>query len=639
MSRTLFHICLMFFILFGPCSILVGNGNEDDRPRAVALTNAGRIWVEKTLKSLTLEEKVGQMLQVRYYLDYASFDSREYRLFREQLQTYHIGSAVCGMHFDKSGPIRNSALEAARIANQLQMDSKLPLLLAADLERGVASRLHDVPAFPWPMAFGAVNDADEVERFGEITAQEARAIGIQWALAPVADVNNNPANPIINTRSFGEDPGSVGALAASFIRGAHKNGLLVTAKHFPGNGDTVTDSHLDVATIKSDLNHLQKIEFPPFKQAIDAGVDSIMLAHVRVPALDPDPGRITTISSKVVEVLRVQLGFMGVVLTDALEMRGLTRLYDPQKGSPTARAAVDSVKAGNDVIMLPTDLDGAFHAIINEVRSGEIPEGRIDQSVRRVLQMKASVGLNANRFVDLNQVSALTSAPRDMDFAQQVTDDAVTLVRDNGRMLPLQRSASSAMPGSVPTTGPQAKRKLLVVLLAEALEADNGHELERAIKNRRPDAQIFYFDGRFSAGLIPEILSAANDAQEIVIGAYVILRAARQVNIRGTSMTFFGLAGPSGRLLSQLLAVAPEKTIVVSLGSPYLIESVPEIRTYVCTYSMTSTSEISAVRALFGEIQNRAKLPVTLPGIAPRGFSLPWPTQDHRGEQAPVATP
>src|SRR6266850_5927026 len=465
MSKKLSHIGLMF-VIFGSCSTLFGNGNEDDRPRAVALTNAGRIWVEKHTKSLTLEEKVGQMLQVRYYLDYKSFEGPEYKLIREELRNYHIGSVVCGMHFDNSGPIRSSALEAARVANQLQTDSKLPLLLAADLERGVASRLHDVPAFPWPMAFGAGNDTDEVERFGEITAQEARAIGIQWALAPVADVNNNPANPIINTRSFGEDPGSVGALAASFIRGAHKNGLLVTAKHFPGNGDTVTDSHLDVATIKSDLNHLQKIEFPPFKQAIDAGVDSIMLAHVRVPALDPDPGRITTISSKVVEVLRVQLGFMGVVLTDALEMRGLTRLYDPQKGSPTARAAVDSVKAGNDVIMLPTDLDGAFHAIINAVRSGDIPEARIDQSVRRVLQMKASVGLNTNRFVDLHQVSSLTSKPRDLGFAQHVADHAVTLVRDNGKMLPLQRSKGSAIPRSVPATDPQAEGKLLVLLLA-----------------------------------------------------------------------------------------------------------------------------------------------------------------------------
>jgi beta-N-acetylhexosaminidase len=599
------------------------------KPESLRPTHEGREWVDQTLKELSLEEKVGQMLQVRYYLDYKSFEDPEYKLLLEELRNYHIGSVVCGMHFDKAGPIRSSALEAARVANQLQADSKLPLLLAADLERGVASRLHDVPAFPWPMAFGAANDADAVERFAAITAKEARAVGIHWALAPVADVNNNPANPIINTRSFGEDPASVGALVSAFIRGAHKNGLLVTAKHFPGNGDIAVDSHRDVAVLESSLEHLERIEFPPFKDAINAGVDSIMLAHARVPAIDADLERITTTSPKVVNgVLRNQLGFKGVVLTDALEMRGLTRLYDPKKGSPTARAAVDAVMAGNDVIMVPTDLGGAFHAIIEAVRSQEIPESQIDESVRKILQMKASVGLHKSRFVDLDQVNSATSDPSDMNSAQRVADDAVTLVRNNGEMLPLQSSDGLATRGSPSTTTPQGKRELLVLVLAEALEASSGHELERAVKARRPGAQIFYFDGRFSSGLEPEIIKAVNDSDKIIIAAYVILRAAQQVNVQGTPMTFFGLTGPSGRLLRQVLALAPNKTVVASLGSPYLIESFPQIQTYVCTYAMASTSEISAVKALFGEIQNHAKLPITLPGIAPRGFSLPWPVRN-----------
>ncbi|HKV64458.1 MAG TPA: glycoside hydrolase family 3 N-terminal domain-containing protein [Candidatus Acidoferrum sp.] len=626
---------LLFLFFLAPAKI-----KQSQWTHAAATKEARRTWVEDTLKDLSLEEKVGQMLQVRYYLDYKSFDSPEYNLIRRELQEYHIGSAVCGMHFDNSGPIRSSALEAAKVANQLQTDAKLPLLLAADLERGVASRLHDVPAFPWPMAFGAANDPDKVERFGAATAREARAIGIQWALAPVADVNNNPANPIINTRSFGEDPQQVGFFVNAFVRGAHRNGLLVTAKHFPGNGDTITDSHLGVATIRGDMDHLQKVELPPFKEAINAGVDSIMLAHAIVPALEPDPERITTISSRVVkDVLRDQLKFTGVILTDALEMRGLTRLYDPRKGSPTARAAVDAVKAGNDVIMVPADLDGAFHAIVNAVRSGDITEARIDQSVQRVLEMKASVGLNKNRFVDLKQASSLTSEPPDMEFAQSVADDAVTLVRDDGKMLPLQRFDSRTQDGSAPTPSSQAERRLLVILLAESFETENGHELVSAIKNRRPNAEIFYFDGRFSTGLEPRVLSAANDAKEVVIAAYVILRSARQIELNGKYVTYFGLAGPSGKLLSQLLEIAPEKTVVLSLGSPYLIESHPEIKTYVCTYAMASTSEISAVKALFGELQNHAKLPVTLPGIAPRGFSLPWPTQERRDKQSSATTP
>ena len=601
---------------------------EQDKPGPLRLTKEGRKWAERTLKGLSLEEKVGQMLQVRYYADYKDFDSAEYKHVRDELQKYYIGSVVFGMHFNNSGPLRSSPLDAARVANQLQSDSKLPLLLAADLERGVASRLSDVPAFPWPMAFGAVDDANEVEHFAAITAQEARAIGVQWALAPVADVNSNPANPIINTRSFGEDPEQVGTLVAAFIRGARANGLLVTAKHFPGNGDTSIDSHRTVASVEGDAAHLQKVEFPPFKRAIEADVDAVLLAHARVPALEPDPERITTVSSKVVsEVLKGQLGFTGVVLTDALEMRGLTKLYDPQKGSPTARAAVDAVKAGSDVIMLPTDLNGAFHGILEAVRSGEIPESRIDESVRKILEMKASVGLNISRFVDLEQVSALTSRHEDMDFAQHIADEAVTLVRDNGRMLPLRKAEVSSPSTRASGIDPPTKHDLVAILLAEALESRHGHEFERALKSRRPDAKVFYFDGRISSAMAPELLKSANEAEQVVIITYVVHLASRQIMLDGKLVSSFGLLGPSGRLLQQVLTSAPEKTVVVALGSPYLIESFPQIQTYICAYAMAPTSEISAVKALFGEIQSRGKLPVTLPGVASRGFSLPWPTQ------------
>src|SRR5437899_195538 len=248
------------------------------KPGPVRVTKEGRKWVEQTLKMLSLEEKVGQMLQIRYYGDYKDFESKEYQHVRNELQKYHIGSVVFGMHFNRSGPLRSSPLDAARVANQLQHESKLPLLLAADLERGVASRLSNVPGFPWPMAFGAVDDANEVEHFAAITAQEARAIGVQWALAPVADVNSNPANPIINTRSFGEDPEQVDEFATAYIKAARDAGMLTTAKHFPGHGDTDTDSHLALARVRSDRAHLDTVELPPFAQAIAAGVDSVMVA-------------------------------------------------------------------------------------------------------------------------------------------------------------------------------------------------------------------------------------------------------------------------------------------------------------------------------------------------------------------------
>jgi len=211
------------------------------------------------------------------------------------------------MHAPRRRPDKDSPSDAAKVANQLQHDSKLPLLLAADVERGVASRLRDVPSFPWPMAWGAIADPITNSHFGAITAREARAVGIHWALAPGVDLNSNPANPVITTVRSRRSRTS-GSLVTAYIRGAQENGLLVTAKHFPGHGDSFIDSHRGISSIDGDIEHLNKFEFPPFQKAIQAGVDAIMLAHARVPAIDPDPNRIATISAKVVtEVLQKQL--------------------------------------------------------------------------------------------------------------------------------------------------------------------------------------------------------------------------------------------------------------------------------------------------------------------------------------------
>ena len=262
------------------------------------LTKEGRQWALKTLKKLTLEEKVGQMLSVRYFMDFENFDSNAYQQFRDQMQKYGIGSVVLTVHVDSAGLLKNPPLEAAAMSNRLQRDSKLPLLIAGDLERGLATRMNSVPVFPDSMAFGATENTGYEEKFGAIVAAESRAVGIHWTFFPIADVNINPSNPIINTRSFGEDPAAVGDMAAAFIRGARSQGMLTTVKHFPGHGDTGTDSHLGVARVEGDRDHLNKVELPPFRQAIAAGVDSVMVAHLAVPALEPDPNKVATISSE-----------------------------------------------------------------------------------------------------------------------------------------------------------------------------------------------------------------------------------------------------------------------------------------------------------------------------------------------------
>lgn len=592
------------------------------RPGPVQLTADGRRWVDNTLKKLSLEEKVGQMLSIRYFTNFQNFDSEDYRQFRDTLRKYHIGSVVLTVHVDGPTLLKNPPLEVAAVANQLQRDSDLPLLIAADFERGLASRVSSVPAFPDAMAFGAIGNPALAEKFGAITAEESRAIGIHWNFFPVADVNSNPANPIINTRSFGEDPAEVGNLVAAFIQGSREHGMLTTVKHFPGHGDTGTDSHLGVARVEGDLAHLNAIELPPFRKAIAAGADSVMVAHLGVPALDSDPNKVATISSGIIDgVLKDQLGFKGVVVTDALEMRGLTSLYPPQQGSATARAAVDAVKAGNDVILWPTDLDGAFHGIVAAVESGEIPVSRIEQSARKILEMKASVGLHQSRLVDLDQVSYRVSRPEDMEFAQQVADQAVTIVRNNGKVLPLPRLPAPPAESEIFHAPIRPGNQLATIIVTDSIHTESGRNFENALKSRRADATVFYVDNSVAAALTPNILQAVKDAARVVVAAYIVPVAAKQIVVNGQLVNSVGLEQGTGDLLAQILDLAAAKTVVIAMGNPYVAQDFPKVQTYVCTYSNASSSELSAVKVLFGELQPQGKLPVTLPGIAQRGFS------------------
>ena len=613
-------ICQRVFlvlILSASCSA----GERYSKPGPVNLTSDGRRWVQQTLKKLSLEEKVGQMINVRYFTDFQNFESDSYRQFRDQMKKYHVGSVTLTVHVEAGFLLKNPPLEVASIANQLQRDSKLPLLVAADFERGLFSRVSSVPAFPDAMAFGATGNPRYAERFGAIAADEARAVGVHWDFFPVADVNSNPDNPIINTRSFGEEPNQVGALVAAFIHGARAHGMLTTAKHFPGHGDTATDSHLGVAKVEGDLPRLEGVELPPFKQAIRAGVDSVMVAHVSAPALDPDPNTVATVSKKVVTgLLRDELGFKNVIITDAMEMRGLTSLYPAGRGTPMARAAVDAVKAGDDVLLWPTDVDGAVSGIVSAVRSGEIAESRIDASVRRILEMKASLGLHKARLVDLSQVPYVVSRQEDMQFAQQVADEAVTLVRDNGPVLPLSRFRPPATEGEIFQPAMKPTAKTLVIVITESVHGATGRGFEAAFKARRADATFYYVDNTLAPLLAPEILQSVKDAEKVVVAAYVVPTAAKQVMVNGKLANSVSLEQQAtGELLGHVLQAAAAKTVVIAMGNPYVGESFPDIQAYMCTYSNASSSELSAVKVLFGELKPIGKLPVTLPGLAPRG--------------------
>lgn len=612
---------LALFLIVLSCVVATAKDKESyQRPARVQLDRDGQKWVDRTLKKMSLEEKVGQLIMVWSRGEFTNVNSPRYIELRDTMNKFHLG----GFGFTVPTPLgflqKTEPYEAAALINQLQRDSKLPLIFAADFERGLSMRLNGGTAFPHAMAFGAAGKPAYAEAFGRITAQESRAIGVEWNWFPDADVNSNPLNPIINTRSFGEDPLGVGAMVAAYIKGAHEAGMLTTAKHFPGHGDTATDSHLGLAAVNGDRNHLETIELPPFRTAVQAGVDSVMIAHVTVPTLDNGPNRVATNSPLIVnEMLKNAMGFQGLVVTDALSMNALMRIYATSP-NPSGAAAVATVKAGNDMVLIPMDVEGAYNGLLHAVQSGEIPQSQIDASVRKILNAKASVGLHKARLVNLEQVDELVADPKNVALAQQVADDAITLVRENGKLLPLQPSRragtnAAALPYS---SEEKTSGRLLALIFTDDVRSDWGREFELQLRRRAPDADVISVDPELAPFLGEEIVQKAARAQAVLAAVYAVPSAGKAIN------------DPTA-VLNSVLQIAAEKTVVIAMGSPYVATGLPQVQNYMCTFSNSIPSENSAVRALFGEIAIRGHLPVSIPSVAQRGTGIERPAQVVQG--------
>lgn len=608
---------MVLALLAGPAA-----GKDKAQPAgSIHLDRAGARWAEKTLLKLTLEEKVGQLFMIWVRASFMNVDSPDYLQLRDDMRKYHVGGFTMTVRWEPPFLYRSQPYEAAELLNRLQFDSSLPLLIAADFERGLSMRLQGTTEFPHAMAFGAAGNPEYAEAFGRITAQEARAIGVHWNFFPDADVNSNPANPIINTRSFGEDPSQVGRLAAAYIRGAHSGGMMTTAKHFPGHGDTATDSHVGIAQVTGDRIRLNAVELRPFQEAIASGTDAVMVAHVSVPALEPDPVKVATTSPAIVtDLLKEKLGFKGIVVTDALDMAGLTRLY----GLDTGRAAVDAFKAGNDLLLIPADLGASYRAVLDAVRSAEIPMSRLNASVLKLLQAKAALGLERNRLVDVAALSQAVGKPENVVIGQTIAERAITLVRDNGKVLPL-KSNGTAKPSLPYQTMGAVHNNFVVIILSDDVRTDEGRTLERQIKSRVPEANVIYVDQKISTALAPELLKAVDEAQAVVAAVYAVPVPGRQTQDVANLTLDSGsssLDADSGDLLHRILYHGLEKTVVVSMGSPYIAQEIPSVQNYLCAFSNTSVSEVAAVKALFGEIAIDGHLPVTIPNIAVRGAGI-----------------
>jgi beta-N-acetylhexosaminidase len=563
-------------------------------PPRTKLSPEGERWVAQTLKKMTLEEKIGQIFSVWAYGGFLSVESPEYKELLLDVEEKHIGSFAIQTQGSPLGIERSQVYPTAVLVNTLQSHAKVPLLIAADFERGTAMRLDEGSSFPHAMAVAATGRPEDAYTMGKITALEAKAAGVPWIFAPDADVNSNPANPIINTRSFGEDPARVSELVAAFVRGVEENGGLSTAKHFPGHGDTSTDSHLDLPTVTSDRAHLDRVELAPFRAAIAAGASTIMTGHLAVPALEPDPDIPATMSPKITtDLLRGQMGFDGLVVTDALEMGGVTTRYPP------GEAAVRSLLAGSDVLLVPPVLDAALEAVRDAVASGRIPMSRLDEAVTRVLRAKAKLGLNKSKLVDLDALARNFDRPEFDRAALDIADRGVTLLRDDQHALPLDATK--------PT------RVLLVAISGDNDPYPAGN-LENEIRWRVDSLSTVRMDTRFVL---------ADTTKLPPPGTYDVAIAAIFVRV-ADSKGSVGLPDDEAAVVNRLLA-ASKPVIVACFGSPYLVERFPAAKTWIAAFSTADVAQRAVGRALFGQVPIGGRLPVNVPGIAPLGAGLDLP--------------
>jgi beta-N-acetylhexosaminidase len=591
LSRWLLLIALL---------LMATTGRTQKTPRTPAaptrmnLSSEGERWVAQTLKKMTLDEKIGQLFAVWCYGGFLSTESLEYKDLLRDVEEKHIGSFAIQTQGSPLGIERSQVYPTAVLVNTLQSRAKVPLLIAADFERGTSMRIDEGSSFPHAMAVAATGRPEDAYTMGKITALEARAAGVPWVFAPDADVNSNPGNPIINTRSFGEDPARVSEFVAAFVRGVEENGGLATAKHFPGHGDTSTDSHLDLPTVTSDRAHLERVELAPFRAAIAAGASTIMTGHLAVPALDPDPDVPATMSHKITtDLLRRQMGFEGLVVTDALDMGGVTVRYPP------GEVAVRSILAGADVLLVPPVLDAALEGVRDAVASGRIPMSRIDEAVTRVLRAKAKLDLNKSKLVDLDALPRNFDRPEFDRAALDIADRGITLLRDDQHVLPLDAA--------------KPMRALLVAVSGDN-DAYPAEDLENEIRRRVDSLASVRMDTRFVRAETAKLPPA--DTYDVAIAAIFVRVADRKGSV--------GLPDDEAAVVDRLLA-AGKPVIVACFGSPYLVERFPAAKTWVAAFSTVDVAQRAMGRALFGQVPIAGRLPVNVPGVATLGAGLDLP--------------
>jgi len=567
------------------------------------------LWVARTMAKMTLDEKVGQLIFSSINAAYLSTDSDEFERLRHLVRDlkvggFHVFGGAEALPQVMLNPVwgggsaarKGEPYAAALLLNRLQSESAIPLLTSGDFEGGAAYILNGATRLPRAMVIGATGDDQMAFKAGVVGATEARAIGVNIDFYPVVDVNNNPRNPVINLRSFGEDPAAVSRMAVAYIKGIQSTGAFATAKHFPGHGDTNVDTHLGLAVINHPRERLDAVELVPFKAAIAAGVDAVMSSHIVLPALDPAPGIPATLSRPILTgILRNELKFGGLIFTDSMTMDAISKMFSHD------RAAAEAVKAGVDFVLHSPDDDAAFKGIKAALAAGEISSAQLDASVERILRAKARLGLHVNRQVDPAGIAAKFGTRAHAQVAQEINDRGITLIRD-------ERS-------QVPLAVPRDANVLYLSVLDYASgwrEGVPSRTIIPELKKRWPNLTTIEVTDRTTASEHELIRALARRADAVIAGVFV------------------RIASYSGRMdLSQAqialldsVAAQDKPFAAVCFGNPYTAMFLPKLPAVLLGYEFSDFTERAAVKALAGEIPIGGRLPIQLPGMFPIGHGL-----------------
>lgn len=561
-------------------------------------------WADKRLKKMTLDEKVGQLVHIGVNARFMNQDSNEFKELRRQVVENKVGGIIVFV---------GGVYDTVHFINRMQELAEIPLLISADFETGVGMRFPDTVNFPWNMAIAATGKPELARRQGEIVGRETRALGVQQIFAPVIDVNNNAENPVINVRSYGENAEDVTRFGIAFMEGLQNQNVLATAKHFPGHGDTAVDSHRGLPVINFSRERLEKTEFAPFRALINAGVGSVMISHISMPQLDNtkvEPLKTSekasytesevitegttipaTLTPKIItDILKKDMNFDGLVVTDAMDMSGLTLYFNQEEG------AVRAILAGNDIILKPSNADAAIRGIREAVKQGRITEERLDESVRKILAWKYQLGLSEKRFVPIDSIDTTVSSLPTRELTEEIAENAITLVKNENNALPMKSGANAVVLAI--TNGED--RNFVGNPLVSRLRA-NGVKVERISIDERSTAQE-----------IENAINKAKEADTVVAGLYGRVRSGAKNSI--------GLPEAGEKVLRAVLQ--NNKPVVnVAFGNPYLLLGFPEMKNYIVAYGDMTSLQRATADALTGKIDFRGKLPITV-GNYPRGTGL-----------------